>query len=240
MFQNPPISEHGPGLVGRHSWRPGSYRGAGLLEGVAPGKDGPVKMSTNWARWSSVGFWILMVGLVGDFAVLFIKSGKLEKRLAAIFTILIAVGVAVEHFADAELHAPRLLTKSQQEQMVQKLKPFAGTPFVLAVDAEPEAINFMDDVASVLISAGWKREPAEHDRKTGLITTIGPLKAVAWNRSGIALGFRADGPTNLLVPADRLTTALEDAGFKVETGKIPETVSNNSDAVYVVIGAKDF
>lgn len=179
-----------------------------------------------------------MVGLAGDFAVLFVKSGKLEKRLAASFTILIAVGVAVEHFADAKLLAPRLLTKSLQERMSQELKPFAGTPFVLAVDPESEAINFMSQVASVLSRAGWKWEPARHDRKTGLITTVGPLKAVAWNRSGIAIGFRADAPENLLVPADHLATALEHAGFKVETGRIPDTVSNNPDAVYVVIGAK--
>jgi hypothetical protein len=53
-------------------------------------------MFTNWARWSSVGFWILMVGMAGELLVIFfIKSATLERRLAGIFTIVITVGVVM-------------------------------------------------------------------------------------------------------------------------------------------------
>ena len=53
-------------------------------------------MSNNPVLWSSIGFWILIIGLVGDFVVLFIPLKRLEKTLAAIFTVLIAIGVTVE------------------------------------------------------------------------------------------------------------------------------------------------
>jgi hypothetical protein len=66
-----------------------------------------------------------------------------------------------------------------------------------------------------------------------MLPIFGPLKAVVQIRSGIAIGFGADAPQSLLVPADHLATALEYAGFKVETGRIPDI--EQPDAVYVVL-----
>jgi len=55
--------------------------------------------------WSSMGYWILVAGLVGDIIVLVVPShrDRLEKVLAAFFTIVIIVGVAIEHRADAAI-----------------------------------------------------------------------------------------------------------------------------------------
>ncbi len=52
--------------------------------------------------WSSIGYWILVAGLVGDILVLVIPRHRerLEKVLAGIFTIVIIVGVAIEHRED--------------------------------------------------------------------------------------------------------------------------------------------
>jgi len=81
-----------------------------------------------------------MVGLVGDFVVLFIQSGKVEKRLAVTFTTLIAIGVAVEHFADAKRFAPRSLSASQQKTLVTKLSKFAKQKVVrLTYEDDQEA-----------------------------------------------------------------------------------------------------
>jgi hypothetical protein len=55
--------------------------------------------------WSAVGYWILVAGLVGDIIVIAIPAHKarLEKALAVFFTIVIIVGVAIEHRADAAI-----------------------------------------------------------------------------------------------------------------------------------------
>jgi hypothetical protein len=101
-----------------------------------------------------------------------------------------------------------MLTATQQAEMADRLKASAGTPFVFAVNPEPEPINFMDQVDEVLIRAGWKWEPASHDKTTGLILLVGPLKAVAWARSGMVVGIRTDAPKTLLGPADNLATCI--------------------------------
>ena len=41
------------------------------------------------------------------------------------------------------------------------------------------------------------------------------------------------------MPADTLATAFQAEGFNVHTGLISDTISNNPDAVYVVIGTKE-
>jgi hypothetical protein len=55
--------------------------------------------------WSSVGYWILVAGLVGDVLVLVVPRHRerLEKILTAVFTIVIIAGVAIEHRADSAI-----------------------------------------------------------------------------------------------------------------------------------------
>jgi hypothetical protein len=55
--------------------------------------------------WSSVGYWTLVAGLVGDILVLVVPRHRerLEKILTAFFTIVIIIGVAIEHRADAAI-----------------------------------------------------------------------------------------------------------------------------------------
>jgi len=59
----------------------------------------------NKEFWSSVGHWMVVAGLVGDIIVLVVPKHRerLEKLLAAFFTIVIIVGVAIEHRADADI-----------------------------------------------------------------------------------------------------------------------------------------
>jgi hypothetical protein len=113
----------------------------------------------NPVFWSSVGFWILVVGLVGEAAViLFVHSGKLEKALSVICTVVIIAGVAVEHVADAKRFSSRTLAREQQAEMAATLKPFAGTPFDFAVQTDSEPIALMEQIAAALKSAGWIRK----------------------------------------------------------------------------------
>jgi hypothetical protein len=61
----------------------------------------PAQIATQeW--WGGFGFWVLVVGLAGELAVLAIPEhrGRLEKGLAAIFTVVVIIGCAFEHVAD--------------------------------------------------------------------------------------------------------------------------------------------
>src|ERR1035437_3132303 len=52
--------------------------------------------------WSSLGYWILAIGLAGDILVLVIPRHRerLEKILSAVFIVIIIFGVTIEHNAD--------------------------------------------------------------------------------------------------------------------------------------------
>lgn len=55
--------------------------------------------------WRAVGYWILVVGLIGEIATVVIpkQRERLEKILSGLFTAIIIVGVAVEHNADNKI-----------------------------------------------------------------------------------------------------------------------------------------
>lgn len=91
--------------------------------------------------WSSVGYWIPVAGLVGDIVVLVVPKHRerLEKILAAFFTIVIIVGVAIEHRADAAISV--LVSQKQAETGLQiaQLEKEAGDARKTAGEAEERA-----------------------------------------------------------------------------------------------------
>jgi len=108
--------------------------------------------------WSSVGFWVLVGGLVGEGLVIsFVPSGKLEKALAVLCTLVVIVGVAVEHIADSRRLADRTLSDGQVATIVADLKPFEGQLFQITTFwdmREPLALS--NRLYGALIAAGWK------------------------------------------------------------------------------------
>src|ERR1035437_4455843 len=91
--------------------------------------------------WSSLGYWILAIGLAGDILVLVIPRHRerLEKILSAVFIVIIIFGVTIEHNADtriavlvsqqevsarleiAKLKGPRILNPKQMTDLITKL-----------------------------------------------------------------------------------------------------------------------
>jgi len=121
-------------------------------------------MSSNPVLWSSIGFWILMLGLVGDFIALFVPSGRTEKMLAGFFTVLIAVGVGVEHEADKIRFGPRSLSVEHAKAIAESLKPLAmiaepkGIPEradIIAFPVTNEAIQLAHELNAILNAAEW-------------------------------------------------------------------------------------
>jgi len=120
-------------------------------------------MFSNPTLWSSVGFWILVIGLIGDVIVLFIPSGRAEKGFATLFIAVVIAGVAIEHMADAQRFGPRTLSPSQWAEIGSQLKPFAGTLFTIRSYNDDEgAINLARRIAVMLGTAGWKQVSTGH------------------------------------------------------------------------------
>jgi hypothetical protein len=74
--------------------------------------------------WSSVGYWVLVAGLIGDILVLAIPAHRerLEKILAAIFTAVIILGVAIEHKADVKIAVLVSREESASALTIESLK----------------------------------------------------------------------------------------------------------------------
>jgi hypothetical protein len=117
-------------------------------------------MEINPAALSSIGFWILFAGLVGEgLVILFVSSGKLEKALSVVCTVVIIVGIGIERVGDKQRFGPRRLTPKQQENIAIKLKRFAGERIdVLAYQGDVEPWFIADQIAAALgkpPGAGW-------------------------------------------------------------------------------------
>jgi hypothetical protein len=116
--------------------------------------------------WSIWGFRMLLLGLAGDLAVIFIPQKRhiLERALAIVFTLLVFAGVYVGHIGDDAISAalekkftPRTLDEKQRQHISANLKdepPGAATIF----SANPtfEAMHLADLIATAFVAANWK------------------------------------------------------------------------------------
>lgn len=98
----------------------------------------------------------LILGLVGDIAVLFIPSTKriLERTLAIVFILFIIGGVWMEHIADKALGTPRSLSLDAQARVAAKLCPFGPKVFDELVVAGSDTL-FMGQVENVWKKCNW-------------------------------------------------------------------------------------
>jgi hypothetical protein len=107
--------------------------------------------------------------------------------------------------------APRVISDDEQRQIVELLKPYAGTPFDLKINPSPEAVAFANRVSDTLIKADRKRLPYSGGRivlgsgesSAGILISGMPLsfetdpsKLPDWNDAMLALGkaFAQFGP----------------------------------------------
>jgi hypothetical protein len=183
-------------------------------------------MPHNPAFWSSIGFWTLMLGLVGDLIVIFVPSGRTEKILATIFTLLIALGVLVEHVADAKRFGPRTLDEAQQTRIISLLKPFAGQEYeVVPYWDLKESYGFASSLHEILTRAGW--------------TYVKPETAVflPGGVEGVQVYVRPEADERARGAAVALVAALTNEGIAAEPRQIinPE---HPTDRVHLNVGTK--
>jgi hypothetical protein len=189
---------------------------------------------------------VLIIGLAVELLSL-VKTSQLSGRLIASLEeqtaqanarAAEASAHAVEaQFALEKFKAPRTLSFEQQAKIIGEMKQFSGTPFVLGVFQEPEALALLTQIEDILIKAGW----VEEEWKSG-----GDVVYSRQGRPNIGYTF----VTGLYVQADYshaadfrpivmlLASLLSDAGIdaKPEVGRMaPNT---NNDAIKILIGQK--
>jgi hypothetical protein len=176
----------------------------------------------NEEFWSSVGYWIVVGGLVGDIIVLVVPKHRehLEKVLSAIFTIVIIIGVAIEHRADASISI--LISQGQQASGLQiaHLNTEAGDARRIAGEAEERAAKLEKEAASL-------REDAEHEHlaRVQLEAAIAPrLLTMKQQKEIVDICRSVAKPTTRIVVETSFTNtlgfqilgALREAGFSVD------------------------
>lgn len=130
-----------------------------------------------------------------------------------------------------ERFSPRRLAKEQQLRIIEKLRPFAGQQFSFAVYPDPESIDLMRVLESILKSAGWIRIPSQ----IGDVEVEGAGIAYA---SGI---FVDVAPADIRVLRERISifdNALRNEGLIAQHRMNPELTGKAHNAINIAIGKK--
>lgn len=150
----------------------------------------------------------------------------------------IAEGERLARLKIEEKLAPRTLNDEQRKRIESKLKPFAGTPYELALNPVPEATDLLGVIAPILRSAGWVyKESAKKDFRFNFTLNDGSTKVEQAYVSGIVLlGTKAfiDAHRPAL---DALAFALKEEGLEVRAEYLKDD-DPSPDALHIAIGSK--
>jgi hypothetical protein len=201
----------------------------------------------------SLGLWLIIGGLVAEAAVIvFVPSGKTEKTLSVIFTLVIAAGVWIEHVGAsaleaaheaqarlelAKLQGPRNLSPAAQGQILARLKTFGAKPFnigVLIGGLEPGS-ELADQLIAILSAASWQLQPWIADPgqrgapapNSGVIGIVGIV--------GVKIFFADVKSDEFAEAAKALSEELNREGIAAVATPLPSIAPN---AIHISIGAK--
>lgn len=129
----------------------------------------------------------------------------------------------------AKLKSPRSLSPEQQRRLVVALSPFAGQKYSFNVFADPEPINLMRLIDTVLKSAGWIRIGSQ----VGDIEIEGAGTA---NNSGLQIGVKRESTQLLQFVAIELARTLTSEELPAALAFIAEL--KFADAININVGKK--
>jgi hypothetical protein len=132
-----------------------------------------------------------------------------------------------------KLRTPRALDANKQSRIAEKIKPFAGVPFDVALQPDPEPIGLLSQIISALEAGGWKQR--NWSNSTGVIFN-GPngREAGILYVEGLHVEFSETKP-EWEAPVLALIRALAAEGVEVKGTRATKA---NSDAIHVIIGRK--
>lgn len=128
----------------------------------------------------------------------------------------------------AKLKAPRSLSSTQQNRIMEKLKKFSGTTFeVITYPGEPEPVAFSSTIAEILVSAGWRFNPNNSRGSllglaSGVVVVIGKQAGAQAEETGKALleALASEGVSAKL-GYDSLQINPVAIAIKIQVGKKP-------------------
>jgi hypothetical protein len=142
----------------------------------------------------------------------------------------------------AKIKLPRLLAGKPLAQFSEKMKPFAGTKFDVAItpgSIEPE--NFSVSVERALVAVGWVELDWTQtefgfllDRSTMKMPKAGSIPTA----SAIVALAHPNDPPEVWSAAQALARALDEAGFAAGAGNTMTTKSTNAATVHLIVGEK--
>lgn len=210
---------------------------------------------------TSVGHWgpvaadvIITLGVVGEF--LFGRKAKTaseelsrrsEQKLAEAVR---EAGAARERTAALELElakfrSPRFLTPAQFQGMADKLRPWIGTAYDMAVQAnDGEMLNCLFCIHVVLQMAGWKPLPWQALGQVVRYLSMPPVGAnISMQGPGVTIGMYREFIPKLEGAASALAKELTDAGFAAIAIPAADHTANpqlsaNAGAIHIFVGPK--
>jgi hypothetical protein len=135
----------------------------------------------------------------------------------------------------AKLTTPRAISAEHASAITDAISPFAGTPFILLIQPEPEPLSLMNQICDALVAAGWNWLGSGH-----LIAFNRPGKPSVgmMTGSGILLQLASSKKDAWEAPILALANALVATGLEgvqateVDDGSVPDT------AIHIRIGRK--
>jgi hypothetical protein len=209
-----------------------------------------------------LGLWLIVVGLVleaaliADALIMELLPTKFDKPLSIAFTLMIAVGVWIEHAAaskskvardaEAELKfarldkriTPRVISDDQARAIIEKIKQFSAMPF--AVESDPAAeYGFVNRVIEVLQQGSWKWHSYSASLTSLPLGDIG--RPNADGGSGVQIRFNKSRFNDFMEPAQALMFALKQAlqsSVSIVADPEDSSLACSSDAIHIEIRRK--
>jgi hypothetical protein len=133
---------------------------------------------------------------------------------------------------------PRTLSGEQQQRMEEKLKPFSGTPYELAVDPIPEAINLIGAVDAILRSSGWVTGQSAKTNFRMAFTLPSGSKVEQEYSAGVAVKLTRTLSAKYGTAAEAFILALQAEGIPARYEILPESDPSPHN-IHVTIGSKE-
>jgi hypothetical protein len=134
---------------------------------------------------------------------------------------------------------PRMLDPEQVDRIIEKLTPFSGTKYDLAVAfLDPEFLLLLTFIEPALAKAGWEEARCSIGPGGGIVRPDGRILGIAASASGVAVGLNVGelppGTPSAAGAGMALVEALRAEGIEV----IPLAMAEEPSTVHIIIGPK--
>jgi hypothetical protein len=203
-----------------------------------------------WSNFALVvGAVGVLIGTIGAIAMTSAKEQFVNERISAneLATQRAREGAAQANARAVEAQlalekfkAPRLLTLERQARISSRLKPFAGTPFDVAVGpmGDPEPVVLATAILSTLTNAGWHQIEWKTRDAQLLLTEPGKPNFGAAAVTNVIVDIHPAQAERLWSIAKALEAVLVAEGIDAQAQQGSGGRNTNENAIHIMIGRK--